>query len=653
MAVLETIRVKFGILITLLIAVALLGFIIDVPSCTQYFQFSDQEDTNVGVIDGEPVTYSEFSTELERLTSVNQLMNNSSATNEQQKMLNDNAWYSIINKKLFIPNAEKAGITVTENEVLDVISGNIVSPVMTQNPLFCDQYGVFSQDYVLNFIELCEQNPSYKVLWDDLTNQVYNYLYYTKYMSILTNSDYTNPLMLKNQLVENNTTFDMEFVTLPYGYEKDSTIVVSEAEISDYYNSHLKFFKQLASRDIEYVSFVTVPSDDDIVEAKKQIDEVYKDFSTTDEMQSFLSYNSDRDYDEHWYAEGELNVVSRELNDFVFENRSGVSEIIKDGDSFLAVRIMNQARVPDSVYVKVINMMDPDSLFNEATAQWYPQMPGFEKLMTQDKGSVITLNGYKFQVVDKTRPVAKKQVAILEKEITPSEETIEKYRAMANDFRSKVNSADNFAQVARESGLYSQSVPNMLESADRLGSLSNTKEVTRWSFKAEKGQVSDVIDVDAINFVVAAVKGVHNEGYTPLEECSSRINGILYGEKLAQKRLAEVSNQINGVESLKAIATMFNTSVMTKDDVTFDFSDYSLEPKVVGAASVAEVGKIIPVAGEAAIYVFKVTDRQAADIYSEQEILDRNAQQATYSTNYVLPEMMQAADVKDYRARFF
>ena len=101
--------------------------------------------------------------------------------------------------------------------------------------------------------------------------------------------------MLKNQLAENNTTFDMEFITLPYGFEKDSTIVVSEAEVADYYNSHKKFFKQVASRDIEYVSFVTVPSDDDVAEAMKQMDEVYEEFSTTDEMESFLSVNSDRD----------------------------------------------------------------------------------------------------------------------------------------------------------------------------------------------------------------------------------------------------------------------------------------------------------------------------------------------------------------------
>ena len=51
MAVLETIRVKFGILITVLIAVALLSFIID-PSTLQSVSSSMSSKYDVGEIDG-------------------------------------------------------------------------------------------------------------------------------------------------------------------------------------------------------------------------------------------------------------------------------------------------------------------------------------------------------------------------------------------------------------------------------------------------------------------------------------------------------------------------------------------------------------------------------------------------------------------------
>ena len=56
MAVLETIRNKFGILITALIAVALLSFIID-PSSLSTFFGSNQDEEVVGDINGEEITY--------------------------------------------------------------------------------------------------------------------------------------------------------------------------------------------------------------------------------------------------------------------------------------------------------------------------------------------------------------------------------------------------------------------------------------------------------------------------------------------------------------------------------------------------------------------------------------------------------------------
>ena len=144
MAVLETIRVKFGIIITALIAVALLSFIID-PTTLQSVLGSSQEENTVGEINGESVTYSEFANEVDRVSVASEMLSGVSSSNEQQqKMIKDNAWQSLINRRLFLKNAEKAGITVTEGELESIMSGEIESPVITQNPIFMDENGVFN-----------------------------------------------------------------------------------------------------------------------------------------------------------------------------------------------------------------------------------------------------------------------------------------------------------------------------------------------------------------------------------------------------------------------------------------------------------------------------------------------------------------------------
>ena len=64
MAVLETIRVKFGIVITALIAVALLSFIID-PQTLQQVWFSVSSKNDVGQIDSKSISYEEFQKDID------------------------------------------------------------------------------------------------------------------------------------------------------------------------------------------------------------------------------------------------------------------------------------------------------------------------------------------------------------------------------------------------------------------------------------------------------------------------------------------------------------------------------------------------------------------------------------------------------------
>ena len=65
MAALETIRVKFGVLITVLIAVALLSFIID-PNTLQSVSSSMSSKYDVGEIDGKAISYVDFQADVDK-----------------------------------------------------------------------------------------------------------------------------------------------------------------------------------------------------------------------------------------------------------------------------------------------------------------------------------------------------------------------------------------------------------------------------------------------------------------------------------------------------------------------------------------------------------------------------------------------------------
>ena len=179
--------------------------------------------------------------------------------------------------------------------------------------------------------------------------------------------------------------------------------------------------------------------------------------------------------------------------------------------------------------------------------------------------------------------------------------------------------------------------------------------MTRWIFDNKPGKVSNIITVNNNYFFVAAVKAVHEEGIAPLEEVSANIRSELYNRKLAEKKAADIAEQIKGLDSMDAIAEALGTTVSTQEDITFaSMRGQGLDPAFIGAVSAAPEGKICgPVAGTIGTYVFKVTGRDTGAFYTEDDARNNQLQKSQYMSQMILPVMMELADVKDNRARFY
>jgi peptidyl-prolyl cis-trans isomerase D len=696
MALLEKIRVRLGVVISVVIALALLSFIID-PGTLQSVSASMSSKYDVGEINGKSVSYTDFQKEVEQFTAINEMLTGNSVHSEQQQeMIRNAVWQSMIDQYLFYGNAKAAGLNVGKAELLDLTTGDMVSPMISQ--IFRDETGNFSVENLRQFVLNAGNDPTgnMKSLWDYLQNSVYTQQLYTKYMSLFTQSNVTNPLMLTRSIEENNNTTDVEFVMVPFGYAQDSTITVSDSEIKKYYKEHKHLYEQPASRDIEYVVYEVEPSEADIEEATSQADELHNEFINTDNVKNFLLRNSDRQYSEYWYRSGELNTVSRDINDFVFGagNSTGVSPLYRKDNTFYAAKVMDSKMVPDSVYVRHILLQGDDealadslmtvlksgknSFSNVAALYsadqnmnvpergdigWMTQtfmIPGMESVLTAKEGTLYTIDTqYGKHIVEVTKttdPIRKKQVAIFEKEIIPSKATYNEFYSKANVLATKAaGKYENFKAAVQEEGLYAHPVNRMLESSSRLGTIDNTKEVTRWAFEAKKGQASNIITVNNDYFFVVAVKDVHKEGYATLQEMAGTIRSILYNQKLAEKKTQEVAEKIKDLGSMQAIADALNTTVSTSDNVTFaSLTSQGLDPKFIGAVSVAEPGVINgPLTGSIGVYVYKVTAHDTGSFFTEDDARTRNEQMSQYSTQMLMPVMMKDGDVKDNRARFY
>ena len=336
MAVLEKIRVKFGIGATIIIAIGLLSFIVSpddiVSACNSLSSRND-----VGEINGKSISYEDFNAEVAKISQISEITTGSSVKSaQQQAQIRDAAWQEIIMRDLFLRNAEKAGISVGDDEKLDLISGPMVSPAIAQNPMFQDEDGNFSAEKVIEFGQSAKDEPMANLYWTYLQNAIFNQQYVSKYNALFTKASIVTPLELKRNIADNNVTNDVEFVMLPYGYKQDTTVVVSQAEIKAYYDNHKKFFSQAESRDIEYVVFDVKPSKTDVEATKDAVAKIYDGFASADNVKAFLSRNSsERQFQNYWYKKGELRTVNSKVENFVWDGgKKNVSEVITSGNKF-------------------------------------------------------------------------------------------------------------------------------------------------------------------------------------------------------------------------------------------------------------------------------------------------------------------------------
>ena len=690
MAVLEKIRVKFGLAISIIIALALLSFIID-PSTLESALNSMSSKYDVGQIAGKSISYSDFQADVDRYTTINELLG-ADRSEENQKQIRNAAWQELLDKYMFVKNAKEAGITVGEDEMVSLLAGEYTSPALAQNPVFMDENGYFSPDRLKAFIENVDSDESgqLRTYWNYVQNTVHNQQYYAKYGALFTACGSDNALQLAQAVEEGNTTADVDYCLVYYPVNRDSTIVVSDDDVRAYYKQHKEFFKQRANREIEYVVFEVVPSAEDIAAASDAMDEAFEEFATTDNMRAFLLKNSDRGLDNYWYKAGELATVNREIDEQIFGG-SKLTQIATDGNSFFAAREMASKMIPDSAFVKHILLQGEnadhlaDSLVtvlkkggnfanlvasysvDQASAAdgelgsigWMTQtymIPGFEDVFDAKVNEPYVLKSqYGTHVVvvsNKTKPVAKKQVAILEKTALASKETFNNYYSQANTFATLAGGTyEGYKKALDTTKVYSHPA-TITEATASYGAIDNAKEVTRWAFDAKEGKASNIITVDNNYFFVATLKAANKEGYAPVKKVATQIYERLYAEKQQAAATALVAEQIAGASSIEEVAERLGVTIEHRDALSL--ASANVEPALIGAISAAKEGEVFgPVAGAMGTYVIRVANKEVGSFYSEADAKNLATQKAQYLSQMILSVMQEYDDVKDNRERFF
>ena len=695
MAALEKIRVKMGAFITVIIAIALLSFIID-PSTLEstVSMFSSKYD--VGEINGESISYQDYQKKVDYFTQINQIVNGGASNDQTQDMIYNTAWQEEIADRVIMPAIENAGITLGEDELFDLSQGSSISPVLANEAAFQNENGAFDKARLSQFVQAIHQDQSgqMQMYWSYLENNMIKDQLLTKYISLLEKSTFVTPVELNRAIAENNTTYNVDFVLKPFGFAIDTTISVSNQEIKEYYDNHINNFEQQQSKDVEYVVYEVVPSAGDIELAQNNINKVYDEFATAENMKNFLARNSDQPFNPYFYKQDELQRGNATVADVAKNAKVGdMLTPFQEENMFIAARVMDVKNLPDSVFVKHIllqgeNEKKADSLMQVlskkgdfvALAQefsadrnpnvaeagdlgWMTQsylIPGFEPIFTAKNGEILKLNTtygtHLVKVTKTTKTSPKMQIALLVKEVVAGKQTYADYYAKANDLATKAEGKlDKFRAAVKEDNLTSYPAMRILPSAKNIASYEKAREVVRWINENKVGAVSPILSVDNKYFFVVAVTNETEAGIAPLKQVAPQIQQVLAFEKKGQKLADETKALVDGANDINAIAEKLGTTVSNKSGIAFSsLTSQQLDPKFVGAVAAAQEGVVTgPIVGEVGVYYFVINGKEVGAFYTEDDARQRRSQEFTYMGRMLPAIMAEGADVVDQRYKFF
>ena len=664
---------------------------------------------DVGKVNGETMTsqrFNEMVAEMENNYKMQQQTTQVPAEMEQQ--IREQVWQQFVDETLMEEQTAKLGLRVSPAEVNDMFTGTFIHPYVRQS--FTDpQTGQFDVRYVNQFIENFDQlDTTRRMQWVELEKYVKTDREQQKYTTLI-NAGFYMPKALAAKVAEySNTVANVRAVALPFSSVTDEEAAITDADYQNYYNKHKAEFRVREElRDLEFIAFPVNPTPQDLADIQEQVNKTWAEFQTVpaDEVAFFVNAESDRSYDSTYKRASEFKapfdeqIAAAKEGDFLAP--------VLAGNEWMMAKVISSAVRPDSLRASVIyilnqnaggNIMRSDAQaksladsvlallngnkmsFEQAVEQYSddPQKAetkgdmnwqldggyGFlnEELVSRAVGSCFIYEhpqgvGYfVVKVTDKTPAAKKYRVALISREIVPSNATNRAVYNEANRFAGQNRNYTDFSAAAQQDNMQVRSA-RVTMMMDNMAGINNARSIVQWAFNEDTkvGDVADqVYECDGM-FVVVALKDVLKKGYATLEQVRPMIEQPVRIEKKAEVLLARASEAVKAAQDINSIAMKLNATVDTIDSVSFNdyyLARYGMEPKVQAAIAASKGGMVGPVKGASGVYMVQVDSKAPATI--DESMVKMRMEQGYRSKARMASQVLRdKAKIEDQRNKFF
>ena len=700
MALLEDIRKKGGIFVSVLIGLALFAFIIGdfLPGGRKNRGGGGSYD--VAKVAGKTLTIQTLEAKIEDVTNMyKQQTGQNSIDDYMRDMIHDQAWQMLISETLMQQQYDQIGLKVSPEELMDVINGPNPNPRIRQaftNP----QTGEFDRIFLMSSLKNKNSNQDYFYFWNTMEKVLLDERYMEKYNGLVGKGIFVPDFMAENENRELNKTVDFDYIVQRYTSIPDSAVKVSSDDLKAYYKKHQKQWEQTASRDIEYVVFPIVPSDDDRVAAQEWIEKIKPEFEQATDPFQFVRLNTRTPADTRFLTREQLPVQVTGLFD---EPVGYTTNPYQEGETWKIVRLAKADNRPDSMKLRQIVIVpqqqtqasyndavtsadsiktaiekggdfvklahkysaDPAVTTNNGDYGWIyeadMQEGSMENLFSMKKGEVSTMESAQgilvLQVAERGKEVKKVQIATLQHNITASSRTEQVIWGQASRFAVENRSEQKFDETVATQNMNKRVASYIGENDRQIVGLQSARQVVRWDYKAKRGEVSDVFTVDN-SYVVAILKDIRKKGYASIDQVVAEMDVAIRREKKAALIAEQLSAAAEKTQTFSDLAASLNLPVETASAITFSaFSipGAGIEPQLIAAAASMSEGNISqPVEGSNGVYLLTVKQIVEPEETGTEQARDRLG--ITYSNRSISESaqaLRKAANIEDWRSNFY
>ncbi|NQV51722.1 MAG: peptidylprolyl isomerase [Flavobacteriales bacterium] len=708
MAAIGTIRKQSGLLIVL-IGMAMLLFLLGDLFSGGPNIFTQQEQV-IGTIAGQEISMQDYEVQVQE--AIEAQFGVEGATEQDKQSIRERIWEGMVRERVLETQLDQLGMSVSADEILDQVRNTKPGSVLYQ--YFTDQQtgqiieqfrdpktGGLNSERVLQAINNLLNSENSRD-WLPIERAIQQDIATNKYTELLSKGMLASSIEARQISKEKTGQATFSYVLKEFAPMNGEEYEPSDEDLKAYYEKHKhedRFKVEDEIRSLKIAVLDVIPTPEDILAIEAELKELRPEFEADSNDTAFVAENAEG-LTRQMIRYRSLNDLNPALSDTLPKAAIGaVFGPVNEGGRLNLHKLIGIKNTPDSVRASHILISvsngdttqiskanalldslrtvaesqgnfdalatefseDPGSAVKGGDLDWFTRgrmVAPFEKASFSGKiGDMVIVESqfgvHLIHITDQTSYKPQYLLATVDRIIEPSKETSDEMYNQASRFSIEHKTLETFESPTGDIRI--EPVEGLRVVDENVGPINNARDIVRWAFEAEVGDVSAPFENERF-FIVAILVGVSEAGIMSFDDAKR----LIYAEAANERKARMIMEEMGDYSTLEQAANALGADVKTANNVTFAQGSLpgglGREMKVLGYAFSLPEGQVSkPIHGTRGVFVIEVKTRTNPDAEADLSNIKRteSGNMASRVNSQVYNALKKDAGVKDQRAKYY